>query len=34
MRLAFNMANLAKDGFLSTVVEESHYLIKKSCAEA
>jgi hypothetical protein len=33
MRLALNMANMAKDGFLRAAVEETQYLINKPRAE-
>ena len=33
MRLALNMANMAKEGFLRAAIEETEYLIKKPRAE-
>jgi len=33
MRLALNMAKLAKEGFSRTAIEETKYLIKKPPAE-
>jgi hypothetical protein len=33
MRLALNMAKMAKKGFLRATIEETKYLIKKPCAE-
>jgi len=33
MRLALNMAMMAKEGFLCAAIEETKYLIKKPCAE-
>jgi hypothetical protein len=33
MRLALNMAKMAKDGFSRTAIEETKYLIKKPRAE-
>ena len=33
MRLAFNMAKMAKEGVSRTSIEETKYLIKKPCAE-
>jgi len=33
IRLALNMANMAKGGFSHTAIEEKHYLIKKPRAE-
>jgi len=33
MRLALNMAKMAKEGFSRAAIEETKYLIKKSCGE-
>jgi len=33
MRLALNMATMAKEGFSCAAIEETKYLIKKPCAE-
>jgi len=33
MRLAMNIAKMAKGGFLCAAIEETQYLIKKLCAE-
>jgi len=33
MRLALNMAKMAKGGILCAAIEETHYLIKKPCAK-
>jgi len=33
MRLALNIAKMAKGGFLRAVIEETQHLIKKPCAE-
>jgi len=33
MRLALNMANMAKGGFSRTTMEKTQYLIKKPCAK-
>jgi hypothetical protein len=33
MRLALNMAKMAKEGFSHAAIEETKYLIKKPCAE-
>jgi len=33
MRLALNMAKMAKEGFSRAAIEETKYLIKKPCAE-
>ena len=33
MRLALNMAKMAKGGFLRTTIEETQFLIKKPCTE-
>ena len=33
MRLALNMAKMAKEGFSRAAIEETKYLIKKPCGE-
>ena len=33
MRLALNMAKMAKEGFSRAAIEETKYLIKKPCAK-